>query len=100
MSAKKSQRFSISGRNLQFLKTIAQQMDETDLSAALSYLLTDVRCLGWRVGDKHQPQPLQAPLGYNFDPSTFERVAPIPEQNQNYSEDPIIARFASLIEEF
>lgn len=67
MSANKSQRFSISGRNLQFLKTVAEQMDETDLSAALSYLLTDVRCLGWRVGDKPAPQPItQAPLGYSL----------------------------------
>ncbi|MGI8501126.1 MAG: hypothetical protein ACR2LR_08290 [Hassallia sp.] len=102
MSAQKSQRFSISGRNLQFLKTVAAQMDETDLSAVLSYLLTDVRCLGWRVGEKPQPQPQsqQAPIGYSFDPSTFERVAPIPEQNQNVSEDPIISRLAALLEEF
>lgn len=101
MSAKKSQRFSISGRNLQFLQNLAEQMDEIDITAALSYLLTDVRCLGYAIGQKPQPQPQpqRSPLGYNFEPA-FEAIAPIQEQTQNYSEDPIIARFASLIEEF
>lgn len=100
MSAKKSQRITISGRNLQFLQNLAEQMDETDLTAALSYLLTDVRCLGYGIGNKPQPQPLQTPIGYSFDPSTFEKATPIPEVDRNYSEDPIIARLANLLEEF
>jgi len=91
MSARKSQRISISGRNLQFLQNLAEQMDENDLTAALSYLLTDVRCLGYAIGNKPAPHPQQAPIGYSFDPSTFERVVPIPEQNQNHI-DPTIQR--------
>lgn len=101
MSAKKSQRITVNGRNLQFLQNLAEQMDETDLTATLSYLLTDVRCLGYQIGQKPQPQPLQAPLGYSFDTSTFEKVAPIPDVDRNYQEtDPIISRLANLLEEF
>lgn len=100
MSAKKSQRITISGRNLQFLQNLAEQMDETDLTATLSYLLTDVRCLGYAIGQKSQPQPQQVPLGYSFDTSTFESAIPIPDVDRNYSEDPIIARMSQLIEEF
>ena len=102
MSAK-SQRITVSGRNLQFLQNLAEQMDETDLTATLSYLLTDVRCLGYQIGNKPQPQPQpqQAPLGYSFDTSTFEPAFAPLQDNQNTVEiDPVIARMASLIEEF
>jgi len=95
MSARKSQRISISGRNLQFLQNLAEQMDENDLTAALSYLLTDVRCLGYAIGQKPAPQPQQAPIGYSFDSSTFEqklepKFEPIPD-NQNVV-DPLLER--------
>lgn len=101
MSAKKSQRITISGRNLQFLQNLAEQMDESDLTATLSYLLTDVRCLGYQIGQKPQPQPQQAPLGYAFDTSTFEKAVTLPDVERNYQEtDPVIARLANLLEEF
>ncbi len=101
MSAKKSQRLSISGRNLQFLQNLAEQMDETDLTATLSYLLTDVRCLGYAIGQKPQSQPQQTSLGYTFDTSTFEKTSPIPDIDRNYQEtDPVIARLSTLLEEF
>ena len=103
MSANKSTRITVSGRNLQFLQELAEQMDEPNLAAVMTYLLTYVRGLGYRFGDKPAPTPQQpqAPIGYSFDTSTFERVATIPECDRNQLEiDPIIARMASLIEEF
>ena len=101
----KSQRITVSGRNLEFLVQLSQDMDEIDLKEVLSYLLRDVRLLGYKVGDKVAPEPqrqLQQPIiNYGFDASTFERIAPIPECDCNYQEqDPIIARLSSLIEEF
>lgn len=95
-----SKRITVSGRNLQFLQQLSHDMDESNLTEVLSYLLTDVRLLNYQIGNKPQPQPLQAPIGYSFDPSSFERAAPIQEVDRNYSEDPIIARMANLIEEF
>ena len=102
MSVQKSQRITVSGRNLQFLQQLSHDMDESNLTEVLSYLLTDVRLLNYQIGNKPQPQPqpLQAPIGYSFDPRSFEKAAPIPEVDRNYSEDPIIARLSSLIEEF
>lgn len=102
MQTSKSQRFTISGRNLQFLKTIAEQMDETDLSAVLSYLLTDVRCLGWRVGEKPHPQPItQTSLGFEPFQPAFTPNRDGDRHERNYTElDPIISRLATLIEEF
>ncbi len=99
----KSTRITVSGRNLQFLQELSEQMDEPNLAAVMTYLLTDIRGLGYTFGTK-APQPqlqqTQAPIGY-FDPSTFERAATIPDVNRNYTEqDPIISRLASLIEEF
>lgn len=108
MSArKKSQRLTISGRNLQFLQDLSAQMDEPNLAAVMTYLLTDIRGLGYRFGDKPaptQPRP-QTRIGYSFDPSTFEPAFASLEEcdrNQNnYTEtDPIIARMSQLIEEF
>lgn len=100
MSAKKSQRLTIRSHNIQFLETLASQMGISDLSEVINYLLLDCKGLNYQFGNKPAPQSQQAPIGYSFDPSTFESAAPIPQQNQNYSEDPIITRFASLIEEF
>jgi hypothetical protein len=98
----KSQRITVSGRNLQFLQQLSQDMDENSLTEVLSYLLTDIRLLNYQIGNKPAPtpqQPQQASLGYSFDPSTFEHSTP--DINRNYQEiDPIIARFATLIEEF
>ncbi|MBW4449190.1 MAG: hypothetical protein KME22_03915 [Hassallia sp. WJT32-NPBG1] len=115
----KSTRITISGRNLQFLQELAEQMDESNLASVMTYLLTDIRGLGYKFGDKPAPtapQP-QAPIGYSFNPSAFEPAfAPIRESDtvgalrdgqrpaagdRNQLEiDPIIARMASLIEEF
>lgn len=97
----KSKRISVSGRNLQFLQQLSHDMDESNLTEVLSYLLTDVRLLNYQIGNKPQPQPQQAPLGYAFDTSTFEKTVPIPDVDRNYQEtDPIISRLANLIEEF
>lgn len=98
----KSQRLTIRPHNIQFLQILAAQMGISDLSEALNYLLLDCKGLGYTFGNKPQPQPqpLQAPIGYSFDATTFEKVTPIQEADRNYSEDPIIARLSSLIEEF
>ena len=105
MPTNKSQRITVSGRNLKFLRTLALQMDETNLTEVLSYLLTDVRCLGYAIGNKPtptpQPQPQQTSIGYAFDPATFEPAFPKPDVDRNHLEtDPIIRRMADLIEEF
>jgi hypothetical protein len=96
----KSQRISISGRNLQYLQDLAEQMDEPNLGAVMTYLLTDIRGLGYKFGDK--PAPQQAPIGYAFDPTTFEPAfQPLHEQNHtNNQADETILRLASLIENF
>jgi hypothetical protein len=104
MPTNKSQRITVSGRNLKFLRSIAEQMDETNLTDALSYLLTDVRCLGYSIGNKPVPvpQPQQSPIGYAFDPTTFEPAFP-PTNEQNHTNnqaDDTILRLASLIENF
>ena len=94
MSANKSQRITISGRNLQFLQELSEQMDEPNLAAVMTYLLTDIRGLGYKFGDKPAPQPqLQAPIGYSFDTSTFEPAFAPLQENQNVVEiDPTIQR--------
>lgn len=87
MSAQKSQRITVSGRNLQFLQQLSYDMDEQSLTEVLSYLLTDVRLLNYQIGNKPAPMPItQAPIGYSFDTSTFERVAPIPDTDRNHFE--------------
>jgi len=90
MSANKSQRITISGRNLQFLQELSEQMDEPNLAAVMTYLLTDIRGLGYRFGDKPAPTPQQQQRLIGFDSSSFERIAPIPD-NQN-AIDPTIQR--------
>lgn len=98
----KSTRITVKRHNIEFLKTIGQQMGITDIAEVLNYLLLDIKGLNYRYGDKPQPQlqPIQAPIGYTFDTSAFEKAAPIPDVDRNYEEtDPIIARMASLIEE-
>lgn len=93
----KSQRLTIKSHNIAYLQSLAYQMGLNDLSEVLNYLLLDCKGLGYSFGNKPQPQPQQASMGYSFEP-TF---TPIQENIQNYTEqDPIIARFASLIEEF
>jgi hypothetical protein len=92
MSAHKSQRITVSGRNLQFLQQLSHDMDEQSLTEVLSYLLTDVRLLNYQIGNKPAPMPItQAPIGYSFDTSTFERAAPVPDVDRNYI-DPTIQR--------
>ena len=89
----KSQRLTIKPHNIAYLQSLALQMGITDLSEALNYLLLDVKGLNYRFGDKPtlQPQPTQTPIGYNFDPITFEPAfAPI-QDNQNVT-DPTIQR--------
>jgi hypothetical protein len=90
-------RISIKKHNQAYLQSLAKEMQIEDLGEALNYILVNIRGLGWRYGDVPQPQPQQPipqPIGY-----TFEKAAPIPEVDRN-SIDPIIARMASLIEEF
>ena len=89
----KSTRITINGRNLQFLQELSEQMDEPNLAAVMTYLLTDIRGLGYKFGDKPapKPQPQQASLGYSFDPSTFE-PAFVPIQNNQNTIDPTIQR--------
>jgi hypothetical protein len=96
----KSTRITISGRNLQFLQELAEQMDESNLASVMRYLLTDIRGLGYKFGDKPAPTPQQQQRLIGFDSSSFERISPTPDVDRNYSEDPIISRLASLIEEF
>jgi hypothetical protein len=93
-------RISIKKHNQAYLESLASQMGITDISEVLNYLLLDIKGLNYQFGNKPQPQPRQAPIGYSFDTSTFEPAfTPIPEVDRN-SIDPIIARMASLIEEF
>lgn len=99
----KSKRISISGRNLQFLQQLSQDMDESNLTEVLSYLLTDIRLLNYQIGNKPTPVSQQAPLG--FDSHTFESAF-VPHidgdrNERNHVEiDPVIARMSQLIEEF
>jgi hypothetical protein len=88
----KSTRITISGRNLKFLQELSEQMDEPNLAAVMTYLLTDIRGLGYRFGDKSAPiQQPQSRIGYSFDPNTFEPAfAPI--QNNQNTIDPTIQR--------
>ena len=94
MSAQKSQRLTIRVHNIEFLKTLALQMGIVDLSEALNYLLLDCKGLGYAFGNKPAPtlpQQPQAPIGYAFDTTTFEKTAPIQEIERNYI-DPTIQR--------
>ncbi|MBW4450760.1 MAG: hypothetical protein KME38_29025 [Spirirestis rafaelensis WJT71-NPBG6] len=95
-------RISIRKHNQVYLQELALQMGLSDLSETLNYLLLDIKGLGYQFGSKPAPRPQTAPIG--FDASTFETfVTPAPSQecDRNYQEiDPIIARFANLIEEF
>jgi len=104
MSATKSQRITVSGRNLEFLQQLSSDMDESNISEVLSYLLTDIRLLNYQIGNKVTPNPPLPPqpqtLGYAFDTSTFEPAFSTPDINRNYTEDPIITRMRSLIEDF
>lgn len=96
-------RISIRKHNQAYLQELALQMGVPDVTEVLNYLLLDVKGLGYKFGDKSQstPQQPQPPIGYNFDITKFERAAPVPECDRNYTEqDPIISRLASLIEEF
>jgi len=99
----KSTRITVSGRNLQFLQDLSEQMDEPNLAAVMTYLLTDIRGLGYRFGDKPVPkaQP-QAPIGYAFSSSAFKPAFPEcdPCDRNHVEVDPIIARISQLIEEF
>ena len=93
-------RISIKKHNQVYLESLALQMGITDISEVLNYLLLDIKGLNYQFGNKPQPQPRQAPIGYTFDASTFEPAfTPVRECDRN-SIDPIIARMASLIEEF
>jgi hypothetical protein len=97
----KSTRITVSGRNLQFLQDLSEQMDEPNLAAVMTYLLTDIRGLGYLFGDKSVPkaQP-QAPIGYAFSSSAFKPAFPEcdtvgalrDQEDRNHVEvDPIIA---------
>ncbi|MBW4607211.1 MAG: hypothetical protein KME22_08295 [Hassallia sp. WJT32-NPBG1] len=113
----KSQRLTIKPHNIAYLQTLAYQMGLENLSEVVNYLLLDVKGLNYTFGSKPAPQPQTTPIGYGFDTATFEPVAPIQEcdtvgalrdgalapagSDRNHLEvDPIIARMASLIEEF
>lgn len=101
----KSTRITVSGRNLQFLQELSEQMDEPNLAAVMTYLLTDIRGLGYRFGDKSVPTPTpqpQAPIGYTFSPSGFKTAFPEcdPSERNRVEVDPIIARMSQLIEDF
>jgi len=98
----KSTRITVSGRNLQFLQELSDQMDEPNLAAVMTYLLTDIRGLGYKFGDKSAPTPPQAqtPIGYSFEPPFAPSFAPIQENQNSVEIDPIIARMSQLIEEF
>ena len=90
----KSQRITVKSHNIEFLKRLGAQMGLTDLSEVLNYVLLDAKGLGYQFGDKPAPQPTQAPIGYTFDPSTFEPAfAPIQESDRNeFNIDPTIQR--------
>lgn len=92
----KSTRITVSGRNLQFLQDLSEQMDEPNLAAVMTYLLTDIRGLGYRFGDKTTPQPTlqpQAPIGYSFEPA-FETAFSERDRNErnHHDIDPTIQR--------
>ena len=96
-------RLSIRKHNQAYLQELALQMGVSDITEVLNYLLLDVKGLGYSFGNKPAPTPqqAQAPIGYSFDTSTFERAVPVQECDRNYQEsDPIIARMSQLIEEF
>jgi hypothetical protein len=97
-------RISIKKHNQAYLQELALQMGVSDITEVLNYLLLDIKGLNYKFGDKPVPTPQQAQqtsLGYSFDTSTFERIAPTPDVDRNQLEiDPVIARMASLIEEF
>lgn len=97
-----TKRITVKSHNIEFLETLASQMGISDISEALNYLLLDVKGLGYVFGNKPAPMPItQAPIGYTFDTTTFEKSVPLPEVERNYQEqDPIIARMSKLIEEF
>lgn len=88
---KNTKRFTISGRNLQFLEDLSRDMDEPNLNAVIGYLLTDIRGLGYTFGNKSAPQPTtQRPIGYTFEPAF---TPPIQENHRNHVEvDPTIQR--------
>jgi hypothetical protein len=94
----KSQRISVSGRNLQFLQQLSQDMDESSLTEVLHYLLTDIRLLNYQIGNKPAPVPQTVPIG--FDSSTFEPFQPafVPNIDGDHNErnhieiDPTIQR--------
>jgi hypothetical protein len=96
-----SQRITIKAHNIAYLQSLASQMGLNDLSEVVNYLLLDVKGLGYSFGSKPAPSPQQTPIGYHFDPSTFEVAPPTQECDRNHVEiDPIIARMSQLIEEF
>jgi hypothetical protein len=83
-------RLSIKKHNQVYLQELALQMGVSDITEVLNYLLLDVKGLGYTFGDKlaSTPQLPQTPIGYNFDPSTFEPAfAPLQESRErNYQE--------------
>lgn len=95
LTTMKSQRLTIKPHNIDFLKRLGAQMGLTDLSEVLNYVLLDAKGLGYQFGEKPAPQPTQAPIGYTFDPSTFEPAfAPIHQESDRneFSIDPTIQR--------
>jgi hypothetical protein len=101
MSANKSQRITIRPHNIDFLTVLASQMGIDNLSEVINYLILDCKGLGYSFGNKPTPTPHQAPLGYTFDTSSFEKSVPVPDVERNYQEsDPVIARLANLLEDF
>ena len=109
-------RISVKKHNIAYLQELALQMNLTDITEVLNYLLLDVKGLGYKFGDKAVPHPItQVPIGYSFNTPPLEPTfVPIQEcdtkgellferlrqRDRNYSEDPIIARMSQLIEEF
>jgi hypothetical protein len=86
-------RISIKKHNQAYLQELALQMGVSDITEVLNYLLLDVKGLGYKFGDKPAStlQPLQAPIGYSFDTSTFEPAFAPLQENQN-AIDPTIQR--------
>jgi len=96
-------RISIKKHNQAYLQELALQMGVTDITEVLNYVLLDCKGLGYSFGNKQSTpqQPQQAPIGYTFDPTTFETAfTPIPHNQNSVEIDPIIARMSQLIEEF
>jgi hypothetical protein len=98
-------RLSIKKHNQKYLHELSKEVEIEDLTELLNYLLVNIRGLGWTYKDKKPvpalPQQLQqTSIGYAFDPATFEPAFPTPDVDRNHSQDLIIARMASLIEEF